>query len=155
MDDYLDDEFVKKLQDEIIEDARKHYAEEVIERWLNPRNFGTIENAQGYGKQTGGCGDVMEIWLRVLNDTIHEARFMTEGCGPTLACGSMVTEMVTGKSVQSAFKIDGQTLKDRLGGLPQEHEHCAQLAADTLRVAVRDYFAGKRTPWKKMYQTCR
>ena len=91
MDDFLDDEFVKKLQEEIIEDARKLYAEEVIDRWLNPRNFGTMENAQGYGKQTGACGDVMEIWLRVLNDTIHEAHFMTEGCGPTLACGSMIT----------------------------------------------------------------
>ena len=146
MDDYLDDEFVKKLQAEIIEDARKHYAEEVIERWLNPRNFGLLENAQGYGKQIGSCGDVMEIWLRVLNDTIHEARFMTEGCGPTLACGSMVTEMITGKAVQSALVIDGQGIKDRLGGLPPEHEHCAVLAADTLHEAVRNYLSDKRTP---------
>ena len=151
MDEFLDDEFVKKLQDEIIEDARKYYAEEVIERWLNPRNVGAIENAQGYGKQNGACGDVMEIWLRVLNDTIQEARFMTEGCGPTLACGSMVTEMVAGKLVLDAFRIDGEVVKKSLGGLPQEHEHCAQLAADTLHEALRDYLAGKRTPWKKMY----
>ena len=152
MDDFLNDDFVKQLQDEIIEDARKHYAEEVIDRWLNPRNFGELEHPQGHGKQTGSCGDVMEIGLRVINDVIEDARFMTEGCGPTLACGSMITEMAIGKTVEAAFKIDGRIVKDRLGGLPPEHEHCAQLAAGTLHDALRDYLVGKKTPWKKLYK---
>lgn len=59
--------------------------------------------------------------------------------------------MVPGRSLESAFKIDGQVVKDTSGGLPTEHERCAQLAADTLRKALQDYFAGKRTPWKNMY----
>jgi len=146
MDDFLDDALLKRLQDEIIEDARKHYAEEVIERWLNPRNFGVIQDAQGHGQQSGICGDVMQMWLRVANDAILEARFMTEGCGPTLACGSIVTEMVAGKTVQEALQITNQVVLNALGGLPREHEHCAQLAADALHDALRDYLATKKDP---------
>ncbi|MEW6443779.1 MAG: iron-sulfur cluster assembly scaffold protein [bacterium] len=152
MDDFSDDALIKKLQDEIIEDARKHYSEEAIDRWLNPRNFGILESAQGYGKQAGTCGDVMEVWLAVADDRVREARFMTEGCGPTVACGSMATEMATGKTVQEALRITDKAIIQALRGLPREHEHCAALAADTLREALRDYLASSKEPWRKLYK---
>jgi len=81
---YLDKEFLEKLQAQIIEDARKIYSEKMIELWLNPRNVGNIENPQGYGRLTGLCGDIMQISLRIVKDRIIEAKFLTEGCGPTL-----------------------------------------------------------------------
>jgi len=87
MESYLDKELLEKLQAEIIENARKHYSEKVIDRWLNPRNFGIIENSQGYAKAGANCCDTIEMFLRIKDDKILEARFLTEGCGPTLAAG--------------------------------------------------------------------
>ena len=90
---YLDKESLERLQAEIIEQAKKVYSDNVIDRWLNPRNAGKIEAPQGYGRLTGICGDTMEISLRVVNDRIMDAKFLTEGCGPTLAAGSMAAEI--------------------------------------------------------------
>ncbi|MFH0811647.1 MAG: iron-sulfur cluster assembly scaffold protein [Pseudomonadota bacterium] len=145
-------ELFEQLQAEILEDARKYYPEKVIERWLNPRNVGKVENPQGIGRQTGICGDVMEISLRILNDRIIEAKFLTEGCGPTLAAGSMATELAIRKTVQEAFQINQQVILNNLGGFPEESEHCALLASDTLKEALRDYVANKREPWKLSYK---
>jgi len=149
---YLDKEFLEKLQAEIIEQARKVYSETVVDRWLNPRNAGKIEAPQGYGRLTGICGDVMEISLRIVKDRLLDAKFLAEGCGPTLAAGSMATELAQGKSVPEALRINQQAILANLGGLPEESEHCALLAADTLKEALRDYCAHKREPWKKSYK---
>jgi len=141
----------EQLQTEIIADAKKIYSEEVIARWLSPRNLGKIENPQGFGRTTGPCGDTMEISLKIRNDKIIEAKFLTEGCGSTLAAGSMATELVTGKTVPEAFKVSQQTILDNLGGLPEESQHCALLASDTLKEALRNYLAFKKEPWKRAY----
>jgi len=153
MESYLDKELLEKLQAEIIEDARKHYSEKVIDRWLNPRNFGIIENSQGYAKVGANCGDTIEMFLRIKDDKILEARFLTEGCGPTLAAGSMATELASGKSILEAFRINQKMILDHLEGMPKESEHCAQLAADTLKAALRDYLIHKREPWKRNYRS--
>ena len=150
--DVEEKDFFEQLQAEIIEDARKVYSEKVIERWLNPKNFGKIEDPDGFGRVTGLCGDVMEISLRVNNDRIIEAKFLTQGCGPTLAAGCMATELAVGRTVQEAFKINHKVILDNLGGLPEESEHCALLASDTLKEALKDYFASKREPWKRAYK---
>jgi len=150
--DVEEKDFLEQLQAEIIEDARKVYSEKVIERWLNPKNFGEIEDPDGFGRVTGLCGDVMEISLRVNNDRIVEAKFLTQGCGPTLAAGSMATELAVGKTVQEAFKITHEIILNNLGGLPEESEHCALLASDTLKEALKDSFASKREPWKRAYK---
>ena len=65
----------------------------------------SIENADGFARITGHCGDTMEIWLRVTNDSIVEASFMTDGCGTTIAAGSMVTELAKGKNAAQVLKI--------------------------------------------------
>ena len=145
-------ELFEQLQAEIIEDARKIYSEKVVERWLNPQNFGTIANPQGYAKVGANCGDTIEIFLRIKEYKIIDAKFSTEGCGPTLAAGSMATELAIGKTVQEAFKISQQAILDNLGGFPKESEHCALLASDTLKEALRDYLANKRAPWKIGYK---
>jgi nitrogen fixation NifU-like protein len=149
---YLDKESLERLQAEIIEHARKVYSEDVIDRWLNPRNAGKIEAPQGYGRLTGICGDTMEISLRIVKDRVIDSKFLTEGCGPTLAAGSMATELAMGKTVQESFRINQEAILNKLGGLPEESEHCALLAADTLKEALRDYLAHKKEPWKKSYK---
>jgi len=132
MDTNIDQEFLEELQAQIIEDAKKIYSEKVIERWLQPRNMGKIEEPHGFGRVTGPCGDTMEIFLRIRNDRLIEATFLTDGCVTTLASGSMATELAMGKTVHEAFRINQQMILDNLGGLPEESEHCALLASNTL-----------------------
>jgi nitrogen fixation NifU-like protein len=94
----------------------------------------------------------MEIWLKVRDATITESTFMTDGCGTTIAAGSMVTELAKGKTVIQAQKISQQDVLSALGGLPEESQHCALLAANTLREAIKDYLAFKNEPWKRAYR---
>ena len=149
------DEFQKladELQQAIIEDAREVYSETVIDHAMNPRNAGTITDADGYGKVKGSCGDTMELWLRVNNVVITNATFMTDGCGTSIAAGSMVTEMARGKNITEAIKITQQDILTELGGLPEESKHCAVLASNTLKQAILDYMALQREPWKNAYR---
>jgi len=141
-----------ELQDLVYADARKVYSETVIDHAMNPRNVGIIQDADGYASVTGPCGDTMEIWLKAKGDTIINTSFMTDGCGTTIASGSIVTETVKGKSIGEAQRISQQDVLDALDGLPQESEHCALLAANTLRAAIRDCIAMKREPWKRTYR---
>jgi nitrogen fixation NifU-like protein len=140
------------VQQLVTADARSIYSETVIDHAMNPRNAGIMQDADGFARVTGSCGDTMEIWLKVKNDAILGVSFMTDGCGPSIASGSIVTEMARGKTVDEAQRISQQDVLDALGGLPQESEHCALLAANTLRAAIRDYIAMKREPWKRAYR---
>ena len=149
--EYLDKESFERIQQEMLEEARKIYSEKVIEHWMDPQNVGRIEDPQGIGRVTGGCGDTMEMSLRVINDRIVDINFYTEGCGTTAAVGSMTTELVKGKTIQEAFKIGADEIAAALEGLPHEHVHCAELASDTLHEALKDYLAFKREPWKRGY----
>ena len=141
-----------ELQELIMADMRKVYSETVIDHAMNPRNVGDMGNADGFGKVTGSCGDTMGIWLRIRDGTVAEATFLTDGCGTSIASGSMVTQLVKGKSIPQAWKVTHQDVLSALGGLPEESLHCALLAADTLKEAIKDYFALKREPWKKAYR---
>jgi nitrogen fixation NifU-like protein len=131
---------------------RKIYSETVIDHAMNPRNLGDMEDADGFARVTGPCGDTMEIWLRAKNGDLTDATFLTDGCGTSIASGSMVTEMAKGKNITEAQKISQQDVLSALGGLPEESQHCALLAADTLKEAIRNYLAMKKEPWKKAYR---
>lgn len=142
-----------QLEEYIMADMRRTYTETVIDHAMNPRNVGSMPDADGFGSVTGPCGDTMEIWLRVRDGTVVNATFWTDGCGATIAAGSMITALAKGKDITDAMKITQQNVLDALGGLPEESMHCALLAANTLREAVRDYQACKREPWKKTYRS--
>ena len=142
----------KELEDSVMEDMRKIYSERVIDHFFNPRNLGQIQAADGFGRVTGPCGDTMEIYLKTRNGKVTNATFWTDGCGPSIASGSMVTELVKGKSIGEARKITQDDLLDALGGLPEESLHCALLAANTLGEAIKDYLAFKNEPWKRAYK---
>jgi nitrogen fixation NifU-like protein len=140
------------LQALVMADARKIYSETVIDHAMNPRNLGDIQSADGFARVTGPCGDTMEVWLKVKNNTITDINFMTDGCGTSIASGSMMTEMAKGKSIGEANKISQRDILNALGGLPKESEHCALLSANTLKTAIGDYIALKKEPWKKAYR---
>jgi len=141
-----------KLQELISEDARNVYSETVIDHAMNPRNAGIMQDANGFARVTGPCDDTMEIWLKVKNDAVVGVTFMTDGCGPSIASGSMVTEIAKGRGIDEAQRISQQDVLDALDGLPQESEHCALLAANTIKAAIRDYIVMKREPWKRAYR---
>ena len=143
---------LQKFEGLIKQEMRKIYSEAVVEHSMDPRNLGNLEDADGFARVTGPCGDTMSIWLKVNGDTIINASFITDGCGTTVASGSMVTEMVKGKSISEARKTTQRDVMNALGGLPQESEHCALLAANTLKAAIRDYMAMKRESWKRAYR---
>jgi len=106
---------------------------------LNPRNLGVLGDADAQAVITGPCGDTMEIYLKISDDTIQHAEFMTDGCGYTIACGSVATEMLIGSKVDDAFKIDQKKIEERLGGLPKDYRHCALLTANTIQKALTDF----------------
>jgi len=141
----------EKFQELIKQEMRKVYSEAVVEHSMNPRNLGELEDADGFARVTGPCGDTMSIWLKVNGDTIINASFTTDGCGTSIASGSMVTEMAKGIISEAQKTTQGDVL-DALGGLPEESEHCALLAANTLKAAIKDYIAMKREPWKRTYR---
>lgn len=145
------DRLAQEIQNSILAEERKVYSEKVIELFLNPKNLGQINDADGVGVVTGSCGDTMQMWLKVRDDKIIQIRFLTDGCGPTIACGSMLTELVKGKNVNEVLKITPDELTLSLGGLPESHLHCSLLSVNTLRAAIRDYLASKREPWKRLY----
>ena len=142
----------EELQELISADAHYVYSKTVIDHAMNPRNAGIMQNADGFARVTGPCGDTMEVWLKVNNDAIAGATFMTDGCGTSIASGSMVTEIAKGRSIDEAQRVSQQDVLDALDGLPQESEHCALLATNTLKAAIRDYIAMKREPWKRAYR---
>jgi nitrogen fixation NifU-like protein len=148
----FDDAF-RELQESVMEDMRRVYSEKTIDHFLNPRNLGEIQAPDGFGRVTGPCGDTMVIYLRINSDRIINATFWTDGCGTSIASGSMVTELVKGKNITEAQRITQEDVLNALGGLPEESLHCALLAANTLREAIRDYLALKKEPWKKAYRT--
>jgi nitrogen fixation NifU-like protein len=146
------DESFKELEQSVMEDMRRIYSEKTMDHFLNPRNLGRIQAADGFGRVTGPCGDTMEIYLMIKNGGLTNATFWTDGCGPSIASGSMVTELVKGKSIGEAQKITQDDILNALGGLPEESLHCALLAANTLKEAIKDYLAFKKEPWKRAYR---
>jgi nitrogen fixation NifU-like protein len=133
------DELVDKLQKKIDEDEKNTYSKKVIKEYRNPVNFRPIEKPDAIGEIKGPCGDTMRIMLSIKEDVIEDAAFWTSGCGTSIACGNKLTSMVKGKKLNYAKNISNVDLVKNLDGLPKEHEHCAVLATDTLRKALKKY----------------
>ena len=138
------EQMVEEIQRQIIEDERATYSQKVIEEYYNPKNLGRMSDPDAVGIVQGWCGDTMEIYLRMNSSRIEEATFMTDGCGPTVACGSKLTTMVRGMSLDKAFQVTQHDLVAALDGLPEESLHCAELAVSTLREAIANWHSGGR-----------
>lgn len=142
----MNDELAR-LQEKLEQEANQGFSDTVIDHAMQPRNVGMMPDADGHAVFQGPCGDTMEIWLKLSRDRVTQASFWTDGCGTSIASGSMVTEMATGKPFLEALDITQAEVLEALDGLPEESEHCALLAATTLKLAIADYLKRRREPW--------
>ena len=116
------------------------YSKKVLEHFANPRNVGTMDDADGVGEVGNPvCGDVMRIFIKVKDDRIDDIRFQTLGCGAAIATSSMVTDLARGKTLDEAMTITRDAVASELDGLPPTKMHCSNLAADALHAAIEDY----------------
>ena len=131
-------------------DVWSMYSEKVMEHFKNPRNVGEIENPDGIGHVGNPvCGDIMELYIKVKDGIIVDAKFKTFGCGAAIATSSMVTEIVKGKSLEQALKISNKTVAEALDGLPAVKMHCSVLAEDALKLAIEDYLSRPKKKSKR------
>ena len=116
------------------------YSEKVMDHFTHPRNVGEIADADGVGTVGNAkCGDIMQMFIKVENDIIVDAKFKTFGCGAAIASSSMATELIIGKSIDEAMALSNKAVVDALDGLPPTKVHCSVLAEDAIERAVFDY----------------
>jgi nitrogen fixation NifU-like protein len=114
-------------------EGAKMYSEKVLDHFMNPRNVGEIKDADGVGRVGNPkCGDIMEMYLKIENDVITDAKFKTFGCGAAVATSSISTEMVIGKTLDEALSITNKVVAEALDGLPPVKMHCSNLAEEAI-----------------------
>ena len=102
--------------------------------------MGEMEKPDGVGEaQNPVCGDTMRLFIKVETGRIIDATFLTFGCGAAIACSSMTTEMIKGRTIEEALMISDQVIANALGGLPPTKAHCSVLAEKAIRAALLDY----------------
>lgn len=119
------------------------YSDKVMDHFMNPRNMGKMEDADGVGEVGNAkCGDIMRMYLKVDKDsqTVTDASFITFGCGSAIATSSMATELIKGKPISEAMSISNKAVVEALDGLPAHKIHCSVLAEEAVRAAVKDYY---------------
>ncbi len=133
------DEFINSLQGKVFAEAFNAYGEKGFDRWRNPRFHGRLDNADGYGRITGVCGDTIEMFIRVDHGKLVDASYTTTGCGSSGICGSFAVELAIGKELEEVFELKGEDILDHIGTFPENETHCAFLAVNTLHEAINSY----------------
>jgi len=129
------DKIARTLQEAILEG----YSEKFKQEFSNPKNIGKIEDADSQVSITGVCGDTVEMYLALKDGKINDIKFMTDGCGSTIACASYVTRTVKGKTIEDAHRMKPEDVDSYFEGLPEESKHCAKLSIDTLKAVLNMY----------------
>jgi nitrogen fixation NifU-like protein len=116
------------------------YSEKVMDHFMNPRNVGEIESADGVGEVGNpACGDMMRLYLKIDEGMVVDAKFRTFGCGAAIASSSMLTEMIKGKTVDEARAITNLQVAEALDGLPAVKIHCSVMAEQAVKSALDDF----------------
>jgi len=140
-----EDKIKKEMIDLLMEKIGGGFSDKVLEYGNEPQNYGFMEKPDGYGKVKGPCGDTVELFLRIRNDKIEDISYTTDGCMTSHAAVSAATVMAKGKAVRDCIRINQSAILEHLGGMPEDSEHCALLAANTFHKALRNYAVGKKT----------
>ncbi len=143
-DEKNDEQIKKEMIDLLMEKITGGLSEKVVDYGTHPQNYGTLEKPDGYAKIKGPCGDTMEIFLRIRNDKIDDIAYTTDGCMTSHAAGTAATVMARGKAVRDCLRINQSSILEHLGGMPEDSQHCALLAANTFHKALRNYVVGKK-----------
>ena len=133
------DLFIQKFQEEMLKTARKTYGEIFLQRWQNPLYQGRVEKADVSARLKGQCGDTIAIFLKFENESVIKASFETDGCAPSIVCGSMAAELTLGRDPEGLFEITAENIIQKIGGLPEDVQHCALLAAAVVHSAADKY----------------
>jgi NifU-like protein involved in Fe-S cluster formation len=113
------------------------YSQQLLDHFQNPRNAGEIIGANSSAEiENPACGDLLRLTLKIHENKITEVRFKAKGCVAAIACGSALTELLAGKVLDDARKLRREDVIAVVGGLPQASTHAAQLAVDTLSLAL-------------------
>ena len=122
------------------------YNAKVLETFAHPKNVGEIENASGVGTVgNASCGDIMQVFLKIEDDKIVDAKFKTFGCAAAIASSDTACEMIKGKSLEDALKIKNSDVVETLEGLPPQKSHCSVLAEDAIRLAIDNYLQNQNS----------
>lgn len=118
------------------------YSPRLLDHFEHPRNAGDLVDADARVRvENPVCGDVLELAIKVEGGRIREIRFRAKGCVPAMACGSLITELVSGSTMQEAVAITKDTVVEEIGGLPSASGHAAQLAVEAMRAVVKKAIA--------------
>jgi nitrogen fixation NifU-like protein len=118
------------------------YSPQVLDHFQNPRNGGEVANpSASVQMENPACGDILKLSLRIEAGRILEVRFLAKGCVPAMACASLLTEMVKGRTLAEARELSRDQLVQTIGGLPQASGHAAQLAMDALAATLKNLAA--------------
>jgi nitrogen fixation NifU-like protein len=116
------------------------YSETLMDHFTAPRNSGPLETPDATGHAgTPGRGPFLILYLQIEDDRVVAAKFQTYGCGSTIACGSILTELITGRRIADCLQLTGETLIEALDGVPPEKLHSPALAIAALRDALKSY----------------
>ena len=116
------------------------YNETVLDHFQNPRNAGDIHNADGIGSVGNpSCGDVMKVYIKVADGRLVDVKCKTFGCAAAIACSSMASDLVMGRTIKEAFNLTREEVTKALNGLPPEKIACSNLAPDAIRAAIEDF----------------
>lgn len=116
------------------------YSEKVMDHFMNPRNVGIIEDADGVGEVGNAkCGDIMKMYLKIDDNVITDVKFETFGCASAIASSSMATELIKGQSLDDAMMLTNKAVAEALDGLPAHKMHCSVLAEEAIQAAIEDY----------------
>ncbi len=118
----------------------RQYSEKVIDHFKNPRNMGSIPDADGVGSVGNPvCGDMMTIYIKVRDGIITDCKFETFGCVAAIASSSMTTELIKNKTLDEALKLTNKSVVSELEGLPPAKVHCSVLAEQAIKAAIDNY----------------
>jgi NifU-like protein involved in Fe-S cluster formation len=114
------------------------YSRELLDHFEHPRNAGEVTNADATVQvENPACGDILKLTLKIVEGRIVGICFLAKGCVPAMACGSALTELVRGKTIEAAAGLRREELVQAVGGLPETSIHASHLAMDALATALK------------------
>lgn len=141
MNDSEFEAIVARIQQEVMDEAKSALGDKGFDRWRNPKFCGVMADADSMARQSGSCGDSMTMYIKVKGERLDQVTYITDGCGSSSVAGSFTAEMATGRTFSEALALKGEDVLQEIGTFPDEEKHCAFLAVQTLRKALKAYLA--------------